>query len=271
MNKHKEIIKKSCDLIKKSIKELSLKNLANQFNLSPSYFQKLFKQETGITPKEYAMAIRKNKAIELLNKKKKIIQIIYESGHSSSSRFYEKSDSFLGMTPKEYKKGGTAKKIMVAIGTCSLGHVLVGQSNKGICSILLGNNPEDLLKEFEKIFPNAEIIPGNEIFENNLGLVIAFVDMPKIGLDLPLDIQGTAFQQRVWKALQLIPIGQTVSYAELAEIIKQPTAVRAVANACGANKLAVAIPCHRVVQKNGGLGGYKWGIEKKTILLQKEK
>ena len=132
MNKHKEIIKKSCDLIKKSIKELSLKNLANQFDLSPSYFQKLFKQETGITP-------------------------------------------------KEYKKGGTAKKIMVAIGDCSLGHVLVGQSNKGICSILLGNNPEELLKEFEKIFPNAEISPGNESFENNVSLVIAFVDMPKIG------------------------------------------------------------------------------------------
>ena len=222
MNKHKEIIKKSCDLIKKSIKELSLKNLANQFDLSPSYFQKLFKQETGITP-------------------------------------------------KEYKKGGTAKKIMVAIGDCSLGHVLVGQSNKGICSILLGNNPEELLKEFEKIFPNAEISPGNESFENNVSLVIAFVDMPKIGWDLPLDSQGTAFQQRVWKALKVIPIGQTVSYAELAQIIKQPTDVRAVANACGANKLAVAIPCHRVVQKNGGLGGDKWGIEKKTILLNKEK
>lgn len=270
MNKNQQIITEICETIKSSPQELNLDTLAKQAQLSPAHFQKLFKSETGISPKEYALAQKKNKAIELLNSDKTVTEAIYESGHNSNSRFYEKTADFLGMTPTQYKKGGLSKDIMLAIGQCSLGHILVAQSDKGLCSILLGDNPENLLEEFQGKFPKACIIPGDKSFESNVGKVIAFVDMPQIGLNLSLDIQGTSFQQRVWKALKTIPLGQTASYTDIANAIGMPKAVRAVANACGSNNLAVAIPCHRVVQKNGSLAGYKWGIERKSLLLAKE-
>ncbi len=174
------------------------------------------------------------------------------------------------MTPSEWKSGGRGSKIYFALAVCSLGTLLVAQSPIGVCAILLGDDPEQLLNNLQDKFPNAELIGGNDDFEQLVAQVVGFIEAPEIGLNLPLDIQGTAFQQRVWQALRNIPVGETKSYSDIAEKIGQPSAVRAVANACGANMLAVAIPCHRVVRSNGDLSGYRWGIDRKQALLLKE-
>ena len=174
------------------------------------------------------------------------------------------------MTPSNYRAGGTQTAIRFAVGECSLGAILVAQSERGMCAILLGDDPDALARDLQDRFPQATLIGGDAAFEQLVSKVVGFVEAPALGLDLPLDIRGTAFQQRVWQALRKIPAGSTASYTDIARHIGAPHAVRAVAQACGANALAVAIPCHRVVRHDGTLSGYRWGIERKRTLLERE-
>ena len=174
------------------------------------------------------------------------------------------------MRARDYRAGGAGAQIRFAVGQCSLGAILVAQSQRGICAILLGDDPEALVRELQDQFPRARLIGGDAAFERWIAEVVGFIEAPAIGLRLPLDVQGTAFQERVWRALREIPPGTTASYAEIAERIGSPRAVRAVAQACGANRLAVAIPCHRVVRRDGDLAGYRWGVDRKRELLRRE-
>lgn len=191
-----------------------------------------------------------------------VTEAIYDSGFNSNSRFYESSSQRLGMRPRDYRDGGAGAAIRFAIGQCSLGAILVAQSQRGICAILLGEEPEPLLRELQDQFPRAQLLGGDADFERLVAQVVGFVESPQLGLDLPLDVRGTAFQERVWQALREIPPGSTASYAQIAERIGAPRAVRAVAQACAANRIAVAIPCHRVVRRDGDISGYRWGVER---------
>ena len=195
---------------------------------------------------------------------------IYDAGYNSNSRFYETANQVLGMTPSNYRAGGSQTEIHFAVGECSLGSILVAQSDRGICAILLGDDPDSLARDLQDQFPHANLIGGNASFEQLVAKVVGFVEAPALGLDLPLDVRGTAFQQRVWQSLRKIPVGSTASYTDIAKLIGSPKSVRAVAQACGANALAVAIPCHRVVRNDGALSGYRWGVERKRALLEKE-
>ena len=199
-----------------------------------------------------------------------VTQAIYDAGYNSGSRFYEKSQSLLGMTPSRYKAGGTDEEIRFAIAKTTLGALLVAASGKGVCAILLGDDPEDLLRQLQDRFSKAHLVGGDAKFETLVARVVGLIEHPNKGIDLPLDIRGTAFQQRVWKALAAIPAGATRSYADIARKIGKPKAVRAVAQACAANQQAVAIPCQRVVKTGGELSGYRWGVARKKELLKRE-
>ncbi|WP_281300019.1 MULTISPECIES: bifunctional DNA-binding transcriptional regulator/O6-methylguanine-DNA methyltransferase Ada [unclassified Iodidimonas] len=265
------LVAEACRLIEASDEMPTLDGLAARIGLSPSYFHRQFKVITGLTPKQWAVAHRSRKIrAELSDQAASVTSAIYGAGFNSNSRFYERSNEVLGMTPTTYKNGGKGADIRFAIGETSLGAILVAQSNKGICSITLGDDPDALARDLQDRFPNANLIGGDENFEKLIAQVVGFVETPAIGFDLPLDIRGTAFQERVWQALRQIPAGQTISYTELAHRIGEPKAVRAVAQACGANKIAVAIPCHRIVRNDGALSGYRWGVERKRALLEKE-
>jgi AraC family transcriptional regulator of adaptative response/methylated-DNA-[protein]-cysteine methyltransferase len=195
---------------------------------------------------------------------------MYDAGYNSSGRFYAESQEVLGMRPADYRSGGAGSAIRFAVGLCSLGHILVAATPKGVCAILLGDDPEALVQDLQDRFPKAELKGGERDFEQWMAQVVGLVEAPEQGLSLPLDVQGTAFQQRVWEALRAIPPGSTASYAEIARRIGAPKAVRAVAQACAANALAVAIPCHRVVKSDGAISGYRWGVERKKKLLERE-
>jgi AraC family transcriptional regulator, regulatory protein of adaptative response / methylated-DNA-[protein]-cysteine methyltransferase len=260
----------ACRLIERSEEIPSLKELALLSGMSVYHFHRTFKAVTGLTPKDFAEAHRSNRVRISLEKSSTVTDAIYEAGFSSNSRFYETSNEVLGMTPSRFRGGGTDTDIYFAIGQCSLGSILAAQSDKGVCSILIGDDPNVLLRDLQKQFPKANLIGNDPSYEQLVAKVVALIEQPGFGLDLPLDIRGTAFQQRVWKALQQIPPGSTASYAEIAIKIGMPKAVRAVAQACGANDLAVAIPCHRVVRSDGALSGYRWGVERKRALLQRE-
>lgn len=248
----------------------SLASLAKKAGLSPFHFHRVFKTVTGLTPKDYAAAHRGSKIRQGLRQGATVTQAIYDAGYNSGSRFYEKSKSLLGMTPSRYRAGGKNEEIRFAIAQTSLGALLVAASGKGICAILLGEDPEKLLRDLQDQFAKARLVGGDAKFERLVAKVVGLVEHPEKGLDLPLDIRGTAFQQRVWKALTTIPAGETRSYAEIARKIGKPKAVRAVAQACATNKLAIAIPCHRVVKTDGGLSGYRWGVARKEALLARE-
>jgi len=225
---------------------------------------------TGLTPKAYASAQRAARIRRGLLQSATVTEAIYGAGYNSSSRFYEQSDQMLGMTPSDYRGGGANQAIRFAVGECWLGAILVAQSRRGVCAILIGDDPDALVQDLQDRFPAAELIGGDTGFERLVASVVGLVETPRLGLDLPLDVRGTAFQQRVWQALRTIPAGATVSYSELAERIGAPASARAVAGACAANILAVAIPCHRVVRSDGSLSGYRWGIQRKRALLERE-
>jgi AraC family transcriptional regulator of adaptative response/methylated-DNA-[protein]-cysteine methyltransferase len=264
------IVAQACRLIEQSEGELSLNDLAEAFGRSASYFHRIFKYITGLTPKDYAAAHRAAKVRQGLGMGNSVTEAIYDAGFNSSSRFYEKSTDILGMTPTQYRAGGKNEQIRFAVGETSLGAILVASSEKGVASILLGNDPDRLVRNLQDRFPNAHLVGADPDYEALVARVVGLIEAPGLGLDLPLDVRGTAFQQRVWRALQEIPVGQTVSYAEVARRIGSPKAVRAVAGACAANNLAVAIPCHRVVRNDGALSGYAWGVERKRALLDRE-
>lgn len=239
--------------------------------MSPFHFHRVFKAETGLTPKAYASAWRARKLRdELGSSVSSITDAIYTAGFNSNSRFYEASEQLLGMRAGEYRAGGQGAVIRFAIGQCSLGAILVAQSHRGICAIMLGDDPDALLRDLQDQFARAQLVGGDAAFERLVAQVIGFVETPSVGLNLPLDVRGTAFQERVWQALRDVPAGTTVSYGQIAERIGAPTAVRAVAQACGANRIAVAIPCHRVVRRDGDISGYRWGVERKRQLLERE-
>jgi AraC family transcriptional regulator of adaptative response/methylated-DNA-[protein]-cysteine methyltransferase len=265
------LVARACRLIEASQTPPPLDDLAADLGMSPFHFHRLFKAETGLTPKAYGSAFRAQRLREELSAPEaSITDAIYGAGFNSNSRFYEASDQLLGMRARDYRAGGAGADIRFAVGQCSLGAILVAQSQRGICAILLGDDPDALVRELQDQFPRARLIGGDAAFEQWVAQVVGLIEAPAIGLQLPLDVQGTAFQERVWRALREIPPGATASYTEIAERIGSPRSVRAVAQACGANRLAVAIPCHRVVRRDGDLAGYRWGVERKRELLRRE-
>jgi AraC family transcriptional regulator, regulatory protein of adaptative response / methylated-DNA-[protein]-cysteine methyltransferase len=265
-----KMVTEICRLIEGSEQTINLKTLANKTKLSVYHFHRLFKALTGLTPKAYSVAHQAKKVRHELNKNTTVTEAIFEAGYNSNSRFYEKSTQLLGMTPSNYKAGGANTTIRFAIGECSLGTILVASSGRGVCAIFLGESPKKLVQDLQDTFPQAQLIGADRDYEALIAKVIGFVEAPSLGLDLPLDVRGTAFQQRVWQTLQKVPAGTTVSYTDIAQLIGSPKAVRAVASACAANKIAVAIPCHRVVRNDGALSGYRWGVERKRMLLELE-
>jgi AraC family transcriptional regulator, regulatory protein of adaptative response / methylated-DNA-[protein]-cysteine methyltransferase len=270
VERHAAKIAAVCRLIEESEEVPGLLQLARHAGLSTYYFHRVFKAITGLTPKEYAAADRAKRVRSTLDRSSTVTEAIYEAGYNSNGRFYETSNEVLGMTPSNYRAGGASTEIRFAVGECSLGAILVARSERGVCAILLGDDADELTRDLQNMFPRANLIGGDAEFEQLVAKVVGFVEAPALGLDLPLDLRGTAFQQRVWQALQKIPAGSTASYADIARRIGSPKSVRAVAQACGANALAVAIPCHRVVRNDGALSGYRWGVERKRALLERE-
>jgi AraC family transcriptional regulator, regulatory protein of adaptative response / methylated-DNA-[protein]-cysteine methyltransferase len=268
--RHARKIAELCRYIERAEHSPTLEELVQRAGMSVFHLHRVFKAITGLTPKGYATAQRSQRVRRELVSGGSVTEAIYGAGYNSGSRFYEQADQVLGMTPSRFRAGGAQSDIRFAIGQCSLGAILVAQSERGICAISLGDDPQELARQFQDRFPNANLIGGDAAFERLVANVVGMVEAPHLGLDLPLDVRGTAFQQRVWQALREIPAGRTVSYAELAERIGAPQSVRAVAQACGANTLAIAIPCHRIVRSDGALSGYRWGVERKRALLERE-
>ena len=270
VEQHAAKVTAACRIIEESETVPGLQELAQRIGLSAYHFHRVFKQVTGLTPREYGAAHREKRVRNELSRSGTVTEAIFDAGYNSNARFYEKSNEVLGMTPTNYRAGGANTEIRFAIGECSLGSILVASSDRGVCAILLGDDADKLVHDLQDQFPRANLIGGDAEFEQLVATVVGFIEAPGIGLDLPLDVRGTAFQQRVWQALREIPAGETASYTDIANRIGSPKSVRAVAQACAANALAVAIPCHRVVRNDGGLSGYRWGVERKRALLGRE-
>lgn len=266
---HAALVEQACRAMESGT-ATDLATLAEQAGMSRFHFHRVFKAVTGITPKAYAKAIRASRARQELRQGRSVTDALYEAGFNSSGRFYESVPAMLGMTPTEFRRQGAGVRIRFAVAQCSLGALLVAATDKGICQIALDDDPQALVKRLQDRFAQASLEGGDEEFKRWVAQVVGFVENPGMGLSLPLDVRGTAFQQRVWEALQQIPMGSTASYAEIARRIGAPTAVRAVARACASNAIALAIPCHRVVRTDGLPGGYRWGVARKLELLKRE-
>jgi AraC family transcriptional regulator of adaptative response/methylated-DNA-[protein]-cysteine methyltransferase len=260
----------ACRIIERADAEPKLAALAESVGVSPHYFHRVFKRVTGLTPRAYAAAHRERRVRDSLGRGRTVTDALFEAGYESSTPFYASAPRTLGMAPAKYRDGGADAEIRFAVGECSLGSILVACSERGVCAILLGDDPDGLVRDLQDRFSRARLVGADEGFERLVAKVVGFVEAPRAGLDLPLDIRGTVFQQRVWQALRDIPVGSTASYADIARRIGAPKAVRAVAGACAANAVAVAIPCHRVVRADGALSGYRWGVERKRELLERE-
>lgn len=265
------LIAKICRVIEEADKMPSLEALAKTAGLSRFHFHRLFKAVTGVTPKAYADQHRTKRVRDELTRAGTVTNAIYGAGFNSNGRFYAGAAERLGMTPTDYRAGGRNAVIRFALGQCSLGSILVAATDKGVCAITLGDEPEVLLHDLEDRFPKARLIGGDRDFEKLVATVVGFVETPNSGLDLPLDVRGTAFQHQVWRALRDIPAGSTATYGEIAARIGRPKAVRAVAQACATNPVAVAIPCHRVVRTDGAVSGYHWGVARKRALIDRER
>ncbi|WP_157267299.1 bifunctional DNA-binding transcriptional regulator/O6-methylguanine-DNA methyltransferase Ada [Azohydromonas aeria] len=247
-----------------------LEALAREAGLSPAQLRRVFRAATGLTPRGYAQALRARRLQSALQAESTVTSALFGAGFGSSGRFYAQSDALLGMAPGRYRAGGAGMNVRFAVAQCALGALLVACSERGVCAISLGDDADALVRELQDRFPQARLHAGDADFDALVARVVALVEDPRAPAVLPLDIRGTAFQQRVWQALQQIPPGQTLSYAELAARIGAAAAVRAVAGACAANVLAVAVPCHRIVRRDGSLSGYRWGVERKRALLARE-
>ena len=271
---HAAMLADLCQWITSAEDEPSLADLAARAQMSPFHLQRIFKAAVGVSPKAYAKANRRSKLQHVLQgdaqDAPRVIDAIFDAGFSSTGQLYRDSRAVLGMTPRQYRTGGAALSIRFGIGECSMGPILVAATQQGICAILLGDDADTLLQDLQARFPQAQLQGGDAAFERWMAQVIGFVDEPTRGLSLPLDVRGTAFQQQVWQALRAIPVGSTVSYSELATKLGMPKASRAVASACAANAIAVAIPCHRVVRRDGDISGYRWGVDRKRALLLHE-
>jgi AraC family transcriptional regulator, regulatory protein of adaptative response / methylated-DNA-[protein]-cysteine methyltransferase len=267
---HAEAIARACRTIEQAEEMPRLEALAAAAQLSPFHFHRLFKSATGLTPRQYAAARRAKRVRDDLPKSGTVTQAIYDAGFNSSGRFYEQSGDRLGMRPSAYAKGGHGATIRFAVGETSLGAILVAATDRGVCSIALGDEPEALVRTLQDRFPHATLVGGDKTFEETVARAVGLVEAPSLGIDLPLDVRGTAFQERVWRALRAIPPGTTASYSDIARLIGNRGSMRAVAQACAANPIAIAIPCHRVVRTDGGLSGYRWGVARKRELLRRE-
>ena len=270
LKQQEEAIAQACRSLEGAADSPNFEDLAQAAGMSRFHFQRVFKTVTGITPRAYFQACRMRRMHSELSRSKTVTDAIYDAGFNSNGRFYASSAQALGMTPRTFRAGGASTTIRFAVGECSLGSILVAATEIGICCILLGDDPAHLVNDLQKRFSNANLVGGEQEFEQWVARVVGFVEDPGKGLNLPLDVRGTAFQQRVWQALQEIPAGTTVSYQEIAKRIGTGGGVRAVAGACAANSIAVAIPCHRVVRKDGELSGYRWGVERKRAILRRE-
>lgn len=268
--RHAAAVRKACAIIASSDGLPNLEQIARAAGLSRFYFHRVFRASTGVTPKAWAQAHRAKRVREELPRGRTVTAAIYAAGFNSNGRFYAAAPGLLGMSPTAFRRGGTGESLHFAIGQCSLGAILVAASARGVCAIALGDDPAALVRDLQDTFPHAHLSGGNRTFEQWVARVIGLVEDPRIGLDLPLDVRGTAFQRRVWQALRQIPPGATLSYTAVAQRLGIPKAVRAVAGACAANTIAVAIPCHRVVRTDGTLSGYRWGVERKRALLERE-
>lgn len=268
--RHAAAVARACRRIESAERMPGLADLAREAGISPFHFHRVFSRVTGVTPGAYADACRARRLAEALPGAESVTQALYEAGYNAASRFYAQAPDRLGMAPALYRSGGGGARIRFAVAGSSLGAILVAATERGVCAILLGDDPDALLRDLQDRFPKADLIGGDPDFEAMVAQVVGLVEAPAQTVELPLDIGGTAFQQRVWAALRRIPPGTTATYTEIAVAIGQPNAVRAVGFACGANALAVAIPCHRVVRSDGSLSGYRWGIARKRDLLARE-
>jgi len=268
--RHRTVVAHACRIIEDAAESPDLSALAGAVGMSRYHFHRVFKSVTGVTPKAYATAHRTRRVREELAQGATVTEAIYGAGFNSSGRFYASSTERLGMTPTAFRAGGNGATIRFAVGECSLGSVLVAASPAGVCAIFLGDDPDALARDLQDRFPKARITAGDAAFDRWVAEVVGLVEQPALGLGLPLDIRGSAFQLRVWEALRRIPPGSTASYSEVAAQVGRPKAVRAVAQACAANPIAVAIPCHRVVRRDASLSGYRWGVERKVELLRRE-
>jgi AraC family transcriptional regulator, regulatory protein of adaptative response / methylated-DNA-[protein]-cysteine methyltransferase len=265
------MIAEACRTLQTAATSVPLQKLADAAGMSPFHFHRVFKQVTGVTPRGYAAAHREGQVRDRLQGSRRVTDVIFDAGYGSTSRFYERAARLLGMNAGEYRDGGRNARIRFAVGETSLGAILVAATERGVCVIEFGADPETLVRSLQDRFPNAELHGGDAAFEQLVARVVAQVERPQADFALPLDVRGTAFQQRVWQALMTIPAGKTATYGEIAAAIGHPRAIRAVASACAANQTALAIPCHRVIRTDASLSGYRWGIERKQALLDRER
>ncbi|HXG08888.1 MAG TPA: methylated-DNA--[protein]-cysteine S-methyltransferase [Gemmataceae bacterium] len=267
-----ETIRRACRYIEANLEDrLTLEVLGAHVGLSPAHLQRLFKRVTGITPRQYADACRLGRFKSRLKQRRTVTMALYEAGYGSSSRLYERAAAQLGMTPATYRRGGRGMRIGYTIVDSPLGRLLLAATERGICGVCLGDSDRALAAALRREYPAAEIRRDGVCLGPWIEEFLNYLRGQQPHLDLPLDVQATAFQWRVWQELRSIPYGETRTYAEIARALGQPTAVRAVARACASNPVALIIPCHRVVREDGGLGGYRWGLKRKQALLEQER
>jgi AraC family transcriptional regulator of adaptative response/methylated-DNA-[protein]-cysteine methyltransferase len=268
------LVRKVCNYIQEQAEESgsmpTLAELGRAIGSSPSHLQRVFKETTGVTPRQYAAAWRLDRFKAMIKDGQGISTALYEAGFGSTSRLYETSEEQMGMSPGAYRKGGAGMDIYHTVVACSMGRLLVAATDKGVCSVKLGNSDLELEENLQAEFPSANHKPDGGHLAIWTAEILSYLDGEKNGLDLPVDIQATAFQQQVWQMLRTIPYGETRTYQEVAQMLGKDDASRAVGTACGANPVALVIPCHRVLRKDGGLGGYAWGLERKKSLLAME-
>lgn len=266
-----EAVLQACKALERSASGIKLAELAQAAGMAAHHFHRVFKAVTGVTPKAYFQALRARRVQTALQGADTVTQALYDAGFNSSSRFYEGEGASLGMSPRAFRTGGAGQQIRYAVEPCALGVILVAATPKGVCAIEFGDSAHALVQRLHARFPKAGFEPGDPDFRGWVGCLLQYVERPQGALDLPLDVQGTAFQRQVWDALRAIPCGQTSTYSDVARAIGRPKAVRAVASACANNVLALAVPCHRVIRGDGQLAGYRWGVERKAELLQRER
>jgi AraC family transcriptional regulator of adaptative response/methylated-DNA-[protein]-cysteine methyltransferase len=265
------VVQDSCSFIEASEEIPSLDMLAARSGYSRFHFLRMFRDHTGLTPRAYAEGMRARRLQSALSEGTRVADAVAEAGYGSESRVYEKTNELLGMTPGALRRGGQGEVIRTAFADCPFGRLLVGATDKGVCFVGFAEPDENLLSDLKQRFPRASIVADDAALAGSVNAVLDFLEEPKQALDLPLDLRGTAFQQRVWRTLCRIPAGETRSYAELAKMIGDPQAVRAVARSCATNPVALAVPCHRVIGSDGSLTGYRWGVGRKRALLEKER
>jgi AraC family transcriptional regulator of adaptative response/methylated-DNA-[protein]-cysteine methyltransferase len=266
-----DVIAEACRYLEANLDSpITLRELGDRFHTSPHHLQRLFKRATGITPRQYVEARRLERLKAQLRDGDNVTSALYEAGYGSSSRLYERAPSQLGMTPASYRRRGRGAAIAFTVAATPLGHLLVAATARGVCSVRLGDSEAELEAGLREEFSEAELRRDDNGLRPWITALVAYLDGEQPALALPVDVQATAFQWRVWQELRAIPYGQTRSYSEIARLIGRPRAARAVAQACASNPVALVIPCHRVVREDGNLGGYRWGIERKEQLLAQE-